>query len=148
MTTRRGAVLAFWLGVVAITATMTACGRGQLVATGPIHLDRTPQEVVFVEPVRATGGRPALCLEFHPPGHSREAARIHVALLTTTGSREPWLNPSVDRRGEGTVCLAAGTSEDPPRPDAGTSERPAYRAVELSSEVPLSVRQIRWEAGN
>jgi hypothetical protein len=126
---------------------MTACGRTQLAATGPIRLDRAPQEVVFVEPVRASGARPVLCLEFHPPGDSREAARIHVALLTTTGSREPWLNPSVDRRGESTVCLAAGTDENPPRPDAGAPGRPAYRAVELSSEVPLSVRQIRWGAG-
>ena len=122
-------------------AAIAGCGRGKLVAPGPIHLDTTPRQIVFVEPVHAGDQRRELCLEFDPPGGSLQASRIHVVLLSTTGTRETWHKPSVDRRGEATVCLVEGTSA--PRPDSGAAEAQDYRGVELSSDVPLSLRQIR-----
>jgi len=70
----------------------------------------------------------------HRAAHSR-ASRIHVVLLSTTGTRETWHKPSVDRRGEATVCLVEGTSA--PRPDSGAAEAQDYGVV------PLSLRQIR-----
>jgi hypothetical protein len=128
------------LTLAVLVAAVAGCGRSKLVAPGPIHLDTTPREIVFVEPVRGGDQRRELCLEFDPPGGSLQASRVHVVLLSTTGAREIWHKPSVDRRGEATVCLVEGTSA--PRPDSGAALD--YRGVELSSDVPLSVRQIRW----
>ena len=123
-------------------AAIAGCGRGKLVAPGPIHLDTTPRQIVFVEPVHAGDQRRELCLEFDPPGGSLQASSVRVVLLSTTGARETWHKPSVDRRGEATVCLIEGTSA--PRADSGAAETLDYRGVELSSDVPLSLRQIRW----
>lgn len=130
------------LTLAVLVAAIAGCGRSKLVAPGPIHLDTMPREIVFVEPVRAGDQRRELCLEFDPPGGSLQASRVHVVLLSTTGARETWHKPSVDRRGEATVCLVEGTSA--PRPDSGAAEALHYRGVELSSDVPLSLRQIRW----
>ena len=44
---------------------------------------------------------------------------------------------------EAAVCLVDGTNLSAPRPDTGAAEVLDYRGVELSSDVPLSVRQIR-----
>ena len=67
------------LTLAALVAAIAACGRTKLVAPGPIHLDTTPREIVFVEPVRAGDKRRELCLEFHPPGGSLQASKVHVS---------------------------------------------------------------------
>ena len=125
------ALFALWAG---------ACERATLVAQGPISIDATPREIAFLEPVQSPGMLPELCFEFHPPGGSRQTSEIRVALITTSGARESWLTTTADRRGEATVCLRQAGNLTA----AGADPSRTYRGVELSANVPLSVRQIRW----
>lgn len=116
-----------------------ACARPELAAHGPISIGATPSEIAFVEPLQSAVP-PQLCFELHPPGGSHRTSEIRVTLVTTAGEREPWLTTIADRRGEGTVCLRDGAG------GSSTVGTRTYRGVELSAKVPLSVRELRWDA--
>jgi hypothetical protein len=132
------------LTLAALVAAMAACEQSRVVAPGPIRLDATPREIVFVEPVHAAGATGELCLEFDPPGGSHQAGKIHVVLLTTKGARTTWQKPSLDRRGEATVCLVDESPVSATLSESGEAAGVDYRGVELSSDVPVALRQIRW----
>ena len=66
------------------------------------------------------------------------AATVHAILVSRSGSREPIRDPTLDRRGESTVCQIGHVT--PSRTD---SEKATYESVELSSDVPLRLRGLR-----
>lgn len=122
---------------VAVALGMGCGGGAQSVAVGPIDLGPSPKEVMFFGPVPAPGPAHELVFEFERPGDSHHAGGIAAVLVTPQGRRDSLLDASVDRRGEALVALRGRTSE------SGTS----YRAVVLSSESPVRLREIHWSSG-
>ncbi len=120
------------------------CGRGELVARGPIEIGPTPVEVRFTKPALAHGARRELCFEFEKPGDSRLAAKIRATLVTVAGRKEP-LQGELDRRGEALVALVGSATPPPGAAPAFTTLE--YRGVELSSEEPVRLRAILWASG-
>jgi hypothetical protein len=128
--------------IATLACVAVGCARTELVAEGPLALSTTPLEVPFSHPVTAPGPERELCFEFYLPGESRNAGRIRATLITTEGRRDELRAPKVDRRGESLVCLS---SREEASGAAATPVR--YRAAELSSDVPVKLRQIRWWSG-
>lgn len=123
---------------------LSACGRGELVARGPVEIGPTPVEVRFTKPAFAHGPRRELCFEFEKPGDSRHAAKIRATLVTVSGRKEP-LEGALDRRGEALVALVG--SATPPAGAASGFTTLEYRGVELSSNEPVRLRALFWASG-
>jgi hypothetical protein len=122
-----------------------ACGRRPTVVAGAQDITSAPQQITFLGPVPVSGPRRELCFDFDPPQESDKASTLQAVLLTTEGRRDSLVEPTVDRRGEGRVCLvAARPSEEEVARFQGTQ----YRGVELtSSNPPVHVKTIRWWSG-
>lgn len=134
---------AFFL--MALLGAGSACGRTERVAKGPIALTPTPQAVAFSHVVTVFGLSRELCLEFERPGDSHSAAGVHAVLITAEGRLER-LQPTLDRPGEAIVCLV-DVGRDPGT-SAGSAANPVqYRAAELRSDVPVTLRSLRWYGG-
>jgi hypothetical protein len=126
-----------WVFVLAMIGTVTACGRSPLLAGGPIDLSEHPTTLRFIQPVPLQGEVWELCFEFDQPGESHRASTIHATLVSSTGGRAAIRAPTLDRRGESTVCQIGHVTAEP-----GT-ESTVYEAVELYSDVPLRLLAIR-----
>lgn len=127
------------LAASALLAGASACARPPELARGPFELSAQPTVVRFEEPVLASGTGWELCLEFDRPGDSHEAEHLQAVLLTTEGARHALAEVELDRRGESVVCLEG-------RVDGATSvpsPTVRYEAVELSTSVPVRVRELR-----
>lgn len=107
--------------VIALLGTVAGCGRPPKLVSGPIDLTRLPTTV-----------------RFDRPGDSNHAATIHATLLFSSGGRAALRTPTLDRRGESTVCRIGELASA--QPDAAGA---SYESVELDSEVPLRLRGIR-----
>ena len=124
--------------LMALIGGVAACGRPPHLAAGPIDLSERPTLVRFDQPVPSYGHTWELCFEFERPGDSHRAATIHATLVSRSGSREPIRDPTLDRRGESTVCQIGHVT-----PSREGSEQATYESVELSSDVPLRLRSLR-----
>ena len=129
------------VAVVVMIGTVTGCGRPPLLAVGPIDLSERPATVRFIQPVPLHGRSWELCFEFDRPRDSHRAAAIHATLVSSSERRSEIRTPTLDRRGESTVCQIGQVG--PPGP--GTEET-VYDSVELYSDVPLRLRGIRGGA--
>ena len=124
--------------LVVFIGSVAGCGRPPNLADGPIDLTERPTTVRFIQPAPASGQTWELCFEFDLPGDSHHAASIHATLLSSSGSRAAIATPTLDRRGESTVCQLGQLAGA--QPDATVT---AYDALELTSDVPLRLRGIR-----
>jgi hypothetical protein len=123
--------------ILVLMGTAAGCSRLPRLAEGPIDLSQRPTVVRFVQPVTSSGQTWELCFEFDRPGDSHRAATIHATLMTSSGDRAPLRAPTLDRKGESTVCQIGPVG--PTTSDART----VYESVELDSEAPLRLRGIR-----
>ena len=123
---------------IALLGSVAGCGRPTDLAHGPIDLTERPATVRFVQPVSSSGESWELCFEFDLPGRSHDAATIQATLVSSSGSRAPMSAPTLDRRGESTVCQLGKLASAQPEAAPMT-----FEAVELSSKVPLRLRGIR-----
>ncbi len=123
--------------LLALIGTVAGCGRAPHLADGPIDLSERPTTVRFDEPVTSHGETWELCFEFDLPGASHRAATIHATLVSLTGHRTPIRTPTLDRRGESTVCQIGHVGMPQ------LNEAIVYESVELYSEVPMRLRGIR-----
>ena len=124
--------------LTALIGGVAACGRPPHLSGGPIDLSERPTIVRFDQPVPSYGHTWELCFEFERPRDSHRAATIHAILVSRSGSREPIHNPTLDRRGESTVCQIGQVT-----PSRTGSEEATYESVELYSDVPLRLRGLR-----
>ena len=130
---------------LALLAALTACGSSDTVVAGPQTISASPHEVPFLGPVPVAGPRRRLCFDFDPPGESHNAPFLQAVLLAVDGRRDSVLDPSLDRRGEGRVCMIV------PEPKGAEADRlrgTRYRGVELLSTGPeVRLHAIRWWSG-
>jgi hypothetical protein len=121
-----------------LLGSLTACSRPPLLAGGPIALSERPTTVHFMQPVLSNGHTWELCFEFELPGDSHRAATIHATLVSSSGSRATIRTPTLDRRGESTVCQFGQVT-----PAESGTEGSIYKSVELYADGPLNLRGIR-----
>ena len=123
---------------IALLGSVAGCDRPPNLAHGPIDLTERPTTVRFVQPVSSSGQSWELCFEFDLPGGSHHAATIQATLVSSSGSRAAMTTPTLDRRGESTVCQMGKVATAQPE-----TTPVVYDAVEVSSKVPLRLRGIR-----
>ena len=123
---------------IALIGSVAGCGRPPNLANGPVALTERPTTVRFIQPVSSSGQTWELCFQFDLPGDSHHAATIHATLLSSSGTRAVISTPTLDRRGESTVCQIGQLARAEPEATVIT-----YESVELSSEVPVRLRGIR-----
>lgn len=122
----------------------SACSRPPELARGHFELSAEPTVVRFEAPVLATGTGWELCFEFDLPGDSHAAEHLAVVLLTAEGERHALSEVELDRRGESVVCLEGRVGSVPTATGASAPQQPVrYEAVELSTSVPVRVRELR-----
>lgn len=122
----------------------SACSRPPELARGRFELSAEPTVVRFEAPVLATGTGWELCFEFDLPGDSHSAEHLAVVLLTAQGERHALSEVSLDRRGESVVCLEGRVGSASSVAGATTPQEPVrYESVELTTSVPLRVRELR-----
>ena len=121
-----------------------ACGGSGTVVASSVEVTSRAYEIPFLGPVPVSGPRRELCFDFQPPGESHKASRIHAVLVATSGRRDTLGSPSFDRRGEARVCLIAREPEATVLAELPGTQ---YRAVELWSDIPVSIRTVRWWSG-
>lgn len=132
------------LAAFVIASWASACSRPPALARGGFELSAQPTVVRFEAPVLATGTAWELCFEFDRPGDSHEAEHIQAVLLTAQGERHALTEVEPDRRGESVVCLEGRTTGVSSGDGATTPQAPVrYEAVELSTSVPVRVRELR-----
>jgi len=120
------------------------CSAPPHLADGPLNLEEVPTVTRFERPVRSVGPIWELCFEFDIPGDSHEVGRIHAALVATTGQRYGLEKSVLDRRGEAVVCRIGQPRPIAPADPTSTAPEPIeYEGVELSSDVPLTLRALR-----
>ena len=124
--------------VIAFIGSSASCGRLPNLVDGPIDLSERPLAVRFVQPVPSHGQTWELCFEFDRPGGSHHAETIQATLVSSSGSRATMRTPTLDRRGESTVCQIGQLAGAQPEATGA-----AYESVELRSAVPLRLRGIR-----
>lgn len=156
---------------LALCATLTACDHTQAVMAGPVAIGPTHTRFTFGSVIHATGPTRELCLvvlqrdvgrlTFYGAQRTLRTP-IRAVLLTVAGQRDS-LDASVEVRSADVVCLwdhglgnpwnaahirvsADGNTISPPAEPRPPLSR-EYAAVELWSDVPVQVREIRWWSG-
>ncbi len=128
---------------VAVLA-LSGCSWSPSLVDTPFVIKETPAIVRFDQPVASSGPAWELCYEFRFSGDSHQAGRIQAALVATSGRRYRFVESELDRRGEAIVCrvgrLAPADANGPSPTVSGPIE---YEGVEVSCEIPLSVRGLR-----
>lgn len=117
---------------------VSGCGRSPTLAKGPIDVSGHPTIVRFVQPVESQAPAWELCFEFDLPRDSHHAGSIRATLVSPSGARAPIRSPSLDRRGESTVCQIGEVATS-----AEATANAVFDSVELQSEIPLRLRGIR-----
>ena len=123
-----------WIWTSSLLALIAGCSRPELLASGPIEVDRSPRLVRFARPVAASGPRWELCFGFDRPGDSHRAGDIQAVLNTSSGRQQLFVDVELDRRGESIVCQIG-------RIDSG--EEVVFDSVELTAPEPLRLRWLR-----
>jgi hypothetical protein len=135
-------LLVFLLGSVLLTA--IACSRSPRLAEGPISLNAVPTTVWFEKAVPASEPSWELCYEFNVPGDSHLAGRIQAVLVAASGQRYVLADSQEDRRGESVVCQVGRiAAKEPGAPGPATASPIVLEAAELSSSLPLRLRDLR-----
>ncbi len=154
----------FWSFFLAVA--LPSCQRTRVIANKPIKLGKTPVRIAM-DGGKSSGPTRELCLRMSQEdvdsiekafeGTRKRQSPIHVVLLTVRGVPDT-LDAQLLRRDAMTLCLwdhglgiptlphsihsgATSTVGDlPPR----TAQ---YTAVELSSDRPIRVSEVRWWSG-
>lgn len=128
----------------AILPLAIGCSRSPRLAEGPIDVTELPAVVRFDRPVHATGPMWEMCFEFDRSADSRDAGRIHLVLLSTSGRRYTLSDVTLDRQGESVVCHVGRVTEMEPEAErSAPGDSVVFEAVELSAEVPVRLRALR-----
>jgi hypothetical protein len=118
------------------------CTRERLAASGPIKLDTQPKEILFTRTYSGSGLLRVLIYVFEHAPDSDHASKIHAALIREDGRQEILSIPYVTRRDESIIRVSYLVAKVDARPRA--DEVVSYKGVELWSEVPVELREIRW----
>jgi hypothetical protein len=117
---------------------LAACGRPPHLVDGPLEVSGQAMTFRLDRPAPAGGPLWELCFEFDTPRDSHRAGDIQATLLSAAWERAVLDQPSLDRRGESTVCQVG-------RLESCTlnSSPVSFQGLELESETTLPLRGIR-----
>jgi len=149
-----------------LVVVLTSCERGRVIGSKPFELGKMPVSIVM-DGQRSSGPTRELCLSMPKQDADsiqtafdrtrRRLSPVHVVLFRVNGIPDT-LDAQLHRRGPMTLCLwdhGLGTPTAPHSIHAGataTAEElqvrtAEYTAVELSSDRPIQVSEVRWWTG-